>query len=675
MSLRIGLDVGGTFTDLEAVDTITGARTSAKVSSRPGDAARAILDAVEVMLTATGAAADTVSFVGHGTTVVTNMLIERKGAPLGLVTTRGFRDILALGRQARPHVYDYRVRRPAALARRAHRYEVTERLAADGTVLTPLNAADLAQAADAIRTAGLQAVAVCFLHAHRNPAHEVAAAAFLADALPGVFITTSHEAAPEMREFERFSTAAVNAFVGPAAAAYFERLRHLLSAKGVPGAPYTITSNGALVDATTAARLPVRTALSGPAAGVVGIARMLGAHAIDDLVTFDVGGTSTDVAVVTGGTPAVRLTREVAGHTLLAPTADIDVVGAGGGSLARLGPGGTLTVGPDSAGADPGPVAYGRGGTLPTLTDAALVLGRLGDGMRLGGTLTLSRPAAETAISDQIASPLGLTVEQAADGILAVAVANMARTIRSAIVQRGHALSRFTLAAYGGAGPLLAADVAQALGIARIVIPVSPGTLCARAALVGDLARDLAAPVAAPLSDAGLAATRAAWSAMAAEGEAWLAGEAIAAADRHTAHAADLRYEGQSFELIVPCEADITAAALADAFHALHQRERGFALPDRTIEIVTARIRAYAPPPALPPTPGTAEATEPASRRAVTFAGTAMDTPVLARATVDVPLTGPAILTEATATTVVPPGWTAAPLADGTLLLTAESTA
>lgn len=674
MSVRVGLDVGGTFTDLVAVDVANGRSAVHKVRSDPDDPARAILAGVAEILGMIGADGQDVTFFGHGTTVVTNMILERKGARLGVITTKGFRDILHMGRQARPHVYDYRVRRPEPLARRADRLEVTERIAADGTALTPLDADGVAAAIATLRARGVAAVAVLFINAYANPAHEAQAARLVRQALPGVFVTTSSGVAAEYREFERFSTAAINAFVGPRAARYFDRLRQGLEALGLPRAPYTITSNGGLLDEASARAVPVRLALSGPAAGATGVGRILARHGIGDMVTFDVGGTSTDIAVMEGGTARTVRSRSVAGHPILSPMVDIEVIGAGGGSLARIDRGGALAVGPDSAGADPGPVAYGKGGTVPTLTDAALALGRLDPEAAFSGKVRLDREAARNAIKTAIATPLGLDVDAAAGGILAVASANMARTIRSAVIGRGAEPKRFALVAYGGAGPLLAAEVALALGMTQVIVPTSPGTLCARAILVSDIARDGAVTAFAPLDETGWPTLADAFQTLETEGDAWLAGEAVPPDDRQNARFIDARYRGQNFSITVPVPSGASAGALRKAFDTLHKREQGFSLPDRAVDVVTVRVKASAKPPGADVAISDAPATGSGQKgtRAVNFDGAWVRTAVLQRETIAAGevFDGPAIINEATSTTVVPPDWTCRCLEDGTLHLT-----
>lgn len=676
-SLRIGVDVGGTFTDLVVTDRATGNEWHHKERSTPQDPARAILEGTRHLLTSIGRTGAEVSFFGHGTTVITNMILERKGARIALVTTRGFRDVLDLGRQARPHVYDYRQRRPAALAARRDRFELSERIAADGSVVTALDADELAALSEKLAAGGYHSVAVCFLHSYHSPAHEKRTVDALRSALGSTYVTASHEVAPEYREFERFATTALNAFVGPRASRYFGDLETGLRDLGITTPLYTVTSNAGLVDSETARQVPVRTALSGPAAAVGGIGRILARHDLGDLATFDVGGTSTDIAILPGGQARTARAREVAGHPVLAPMVDIDVIGAGGGSVARLDPGGALIVGPESAGADPGPAAYGRGGTEATVTDAALVLGWIGDGTGLGGDMALDRAASQAAVSRSVGTPLGLSAEQAAQGILNIATAGMARTIRSAALSRGVEPERLCLVAYGGAGPLLGADVASALGIRRMVVPNAPGTLCARAVLVSDIARDFSETRLIPLETAPPHSLSAAFDDMRRQGGDWLAREGLAQDEQRFDCVIECRYAGQNFEIAVPFDPQFDdTTSIRSKFDEAHAQSQGFSLPTRAVEAVTFRLKARSN---SVQTSGNGHSQNPQSStsvvtRPVHFDGRDWPTQIWPRAMLSgsAPLPGPAVIEEATSTTIVPPGWMCHVLDDGTLDLTRD---
>src|SRR5215831_1994350 len=474
MSWRIGVDSGGTFTDICLFDERSGHVTVWKVASTPADPSHAVAQAVAEALARAGAQASDVSYFGHGTTVATNALIQHRGAATGLVTSDGFRDLLEIGRQKRPDLYDLQADKPPALVARRLRREVPERLRHDGHVETALDEAAVRDAVRVLRDASVEAVAICFLYSFLDAAHEEAARRIVTEEFPEAFVCASHEVAPEFREYERLSTTVVNAYLGPVMAFYIRGIAERLTAIGVTATPYLTLSNGGVIGFDAAARLPVRTVLSGPSTGVVGArmtARLAGAH---DIITFDMGGTSTDVALLQGG--EARLAREaiVHGYPIKAPMLDIHTVGAGGGSIAFVDSGGLIKVGPRSAGADPGPACYGRGNDEPTVTDANVVLQTLNPTHLLGGRMTVRSDLARAAI-DRLAAALGMDVLTTADGIIAVVTANMARAIRVISVQRGHDPRDYTLVAFGGAGPLHAARLAAELEIRRVLVPRNPG--------------------------------------------------------------------------------------------------------------------------------------------------------------------------------------------------------
>jgi N-methylhydantoinase A len=675
--LRIGVDVGGTFTDLAMADEATGRIGFHKVPSTPSDPSQAIEAGVRGILEKHGRRAEEVAFVGHGTTVATNMAIERRGARTGMVTTKGFRDVLEIARQVRPHLYDYGIQRPAPLVPRRRRLEVDERLAADGTVLRPLDEAEATRVAEALRDDGVASVAICLLHAWREGRHERAVKEILRRVMPDAYLSASSEVLPEFREYDRFSTTVLNAFVGPRMATYLARLLARVREVGIAAEPYTVHSNGGLMSVATAAAAPVRTCLSGPAAGVIGAAVVAAQAGFPDVVTFDAGGTSTDVSVVVGGQATSSSSRHVAGHPVKVPSVGVDVIGAGGGSIAHVDAGGALKVGPRSAGADPGPAAYGRGGTEPTLTDANIVLGRLDQTALLRGAMPVDAEAARRAVRDRIAVPLGLTLEQAALGIIRVAVANMGRAIRGVTTERGHAPERFALFAFGGAGPLHAAEVAAECSIPVVVVPREPGTMCARGILLADIALDFVRSEIRPLDEAAWTRARELFDDMAAEGDAWLAGEGVPPARRGTARTVELRYEGQNFEVRVPLGATWPTLAEAEkAFAAEHARTNGYDIPGRGVELVNCRLAAVghvprgAPEP--PPEGGSVDAAR-IGRRGVYYDPTHgwVETPVYARERLPVGLrvSGPAIIEEMSSTSIVFPGQWATLDRDGNVVI------
>jgi N-methylhydantoinase A len=592
--VRIGIDVGGTFTDFVMADVESGALSYFKVPSSPVDPSVAIAQGTREMLERASVAPEDVEYFGHGTTVATNMVIERRGVKTGLVTTGGFRDVLAIGRQTRPSLYDYAVRKPAPLVRRRHRVEVGERLDARGRPLRALDEAALEQLVRELVADGVESVAVAFLHAYRNPAHEEQARRVIHRVAPGLHVSISHEVLPEFREFERMSTTVLNAYIAPRMQNYLDRLRTRLAEVGLKVEPLTFHSNGGLMPLKTVERLPVLTCLSGPAAGVVGSTVIGAAAGVSEIITFDVGGTSTDVSLITGGRPSFTSNRLVAGYPVKMPMLDIHVVGAGGGSIARLDDVGALKVGPDSAGAIPGPVAFGKGGIEPTLTDANIVLRRLNPATLLDGRMKVDRERAVSVIEERIARPIGLSVEEAARGILRIAIANMSRAIRAVSTEHGHDPADFTLFAFGGAGPLHAAEVAQECGLVNVLVPHEPGTLCARGILLADVSRDFVRTQLEALTDESWSKVGSVMQEMRKEGDEWLAQERVPQAQRRFHFHVDGRYRGQTHDIRVALEAGEREdqACFVKAFHLAHRAQHGHDNPDHPIEIVNCRVQA-----------------------------------------------------------------------------------
>ena len=595
MPWRIGVDSGGTFTDVCLFDETTGRMAVWKVSSTPADPSDAVAQAVVDGLAQVGAAASEVSYFGHGTTVATNALIQHRGARTGLITTGGFRDLLEIGRQKRPDLYDLQADKPPVLVERSLRHEVPERLRHDGGVETALDEAAVRQAVRLLRQRDVKAVAICFLYSFLDPVHEATTRRIVAEEFPEAFVCASHEVAPEFREYERLSTAVVNAYLGPIMAFYIRGVADRLVSLRVNAPPHLTQSNGGVIGFDTAARLPVRTVLSGPSTGVVGAQLLARLAGIDDTITFDMGGTSTDVALMQGGD--LRLAREavVHGYPIKAPMLDIHTVGAGGGSIAFVDSGGLLKVGPRSAGADPGPACYDRGNHEPTVTDANVVLQTLNPTHLLGGRMTVRRDLARAAI-ERLAAQLGMDTLATADGIVAVVTANMARAIRVISVQPGHDPRDYTLVAFGGAGPLHAARLAAELDIRRVLVPRSPGILCAMGLLLADLRADFATTRLMALSAAGTNEIEAVLDSLRRRCDAWFVEERIASDARRVALSVDMRYTGQNYELSVPLpDAPVMAAAidgLAAGFAATHQRLYGFVAEGEPIQLVTFRAEA-----------------------------------------------------------------------------------
>lgn len=675
---RIGVDVGGTFTDFTLLDEASGAVRFFKVESTPRDPSEAIENGLRQMLETFALDATQVGYLGHGTTVATNIVIERRGAPTGLITTKGFRDVLELGRQARPSIYDYRIGKPPPLVPREHRVEVSERIGPEGEVLVPLDESSLVAAVEQLKAEGLESIAICFLHSYRKPAHERRAREVVEKLMPGVFVSVSSEILPEFREYERMSTTVVNAFVGPRMGRYLERFRGRVRALGIPVEPYTVHSNGGLMSPDTARACPVRSCVSGPAAGVVGAVEIGRVAGFPNLITFDVGGTSTDVSLIHSHAPLYTSNRMVAGYPVKTPMLDIQVIGAGGGSIAAIDDAGALKVGPRSAGADPGPVAYGRGGTEPTITDANLCLGRLDPDSLLGGRMHVDMEAARGVVRAKVAEPLGLSLEAAALGIIQIANANMSRAIRSVSVERGYDLGEFALCAFGGAGPLHAAEVAVECGIPVVLAPREPGTLCARGILLSDLSSDYVRSHFADASAASWRGMLALFDEMTREADAWLAKEGVAPAQRRFRRTIDARYVGQNFEVKVDgdglCAGDL--ATVVERFHEAHAREYGYALRDRELELVTCRVQAIGEVPKAPQAKVAGGASLDAARigRRRMFVDLAQgwcETPVYQREQlpIGIDIAGPCVINEMSSTTLVFPGQTARIDAWGNLIV------
>jgi N-methylhydantoinase A len=597
---RVGVDSGGTFTDICLFEEDEGRVEVWKVSSTPDDPSRGIAQGVEegmrrVAPESGDRPAATVSYFGHGTTVATNALIQHRGVPTGLVATDGFRDLLEIGRQKRPDLYDIFADKPLTLVQRDLRLEVAERVRHDGTVEVSLDEEGVRAAARRLRAADVSAVAISFLYSFVRPEHERRAKEILREEYPEAFICTSHEIAPEFREFERLSTAVVNAYLGPVMKRYIDRLAPRLSSLGMSVTPHLTQSNGGVIGFETAADKPVRTVLSGPSTGVVGAQAIGEAAGLPDLITFDMGGTSTDVALLKAG--EARLTSEaiVHGHPIKAPMLDIHTVGAGGGSIAYVDSGGLLKVGPRSAGADPGPVCYSKGNTEPTVTDANIVLQTLNPRYLLGGSMPVRQDLSRNAIG-RLAEGLGLGLMETAQGIISVVTANMAKAIRVISVQRGHDPRDYTLMAFGGAGPLHAARLAKELDIKRILVPRNPGILCAMGLLLTDLRADFATTRLMPLEAGALIEIESAFSALDEQAAAWFAHEEIDVDARRLQRTVDMRYAGQNYELAIALpDGPITAKTLdllADGFAGAHRRMYGFIADNEPVQLVTFRLEA-----------------------------------------------------------------------------------
>ena len=645
-ALSVGIEIGGTFTDLVAIGphgvTVT------KVPSTPAAPDRAAFDA----LAAAGLHAATIGEFVHGSTVATNAVLERKGARLAMLTTEGFRDVLLLGRQDKLRLFDLRYRRPTPLVAREDTLEVPERILADGRAEVALDVEGFApRLAAFLAAAPFGAIAICLLNAYANPAHEQALAALVRRLAPALPVTCSHEVSGEFREYERASTTALSAYVQPVLDAYLGRMEVRLGEGGFAGDFSVMQSNGGRVPATAMRRNAVTALLSGPAAGVMGAVRQAGLSGARDIITLDIGGTSADVTLVSDGRP--ELTREalVDGLIVQMPMLDITTVGAGGGSIAWVDEGGMLRVGPRSAGATPGPAAYGKGGTLPTLTDAQVIAGRIPAGKRLAGGLVMDEAAARAAYAP-LAAQLGLTVEEAAESVVRIAVANVVAAVRLVSTERGRDPRAHVLVPYGGAGPLHAAAVAEELGMARVLVPPGAGVLSAYGLLAADHLLVAARTRRRSVTAGAAEEVRREVSALRAELDARFDAHGVAGT-RRLEVTLDMRLVGQAFEIAVPLAAEqlstLDEAALLAAFNAAH--ERIYRAPAdtarRAVEVVSYRV-------------GLAVA-----REGLSGLGGARRLTGL--------VTGPRLIEDATASIWVPPGWTADEDSAGNLWLTRDA--
>ena len=601
MIWTIGVDVGGTFTDFCAIAEETGDVRLWKRPSTPENPAVAILDGLQELAVAHDIPLADVRRLSHGTTVATNTLIQRKGRAVALITTRGFRDLVEIGRQTRPHVYDLQRDQPDPLVPRDRRLEVSERIDASGAVHKALDLRDVDAAIAAIAGMQVEAVAVCFLFAFLNAAHERAVADRLRQALPGIHVSLSSAVQPEFREYERFNTTILNAYLQPVVAEYFQVLEESLL-RLLPKAAVGINqSSGGLMTVTRAKAFPVRTALSGPAAGVMGALHVALAAGRPNAITIDVGGTSADVAVIHNGRVEVSNGRDVDGFPVRLPMIDIQTIGAGGGSIAWFERDGMLKMGPNSAGARPGPACYGHGGTQPTLSDANLVLGRLSPTL-ISGAMKLDVDLARRAI-EPIARVIGKSIESTARGMVAISVANMVRAIRVMSVERGHDPRDYVLVPFGGAGPLHAHDIAEALSIKEIIVPRAPGIVCAQGLVIADLKEDFVIGMRAPMGDTVPQSTLDAVRELGGRAIAWAAYESITAESVVCELSFDMRYVGQNFELSVPVasgavlrpEALPAANEIKTAFFKAHELAYGFHDPSAVVEVMQVRITARSP--------------------------------------------------------------------------------
>lgn len=665
MNFRVGVDIGGTYTDAVAVSADGEVRT-AKALSTPGSLADGVLNAVELL----DVPADQIESFIHGTTAGLNAFLERRGARMALITTAGFRDVYQLGRASRPDMYNLRYERPRPLIPRRDVFELGERMGADGAPVSPVDSAEARALAEKIRDGGYEAVAIVFLHSYKNGEHEVAMRDVLAEVVPGLPVVLSSETAPEWREFERTSTTAISGYVAPIVRGYLDELVARLHGVGFDGDVKVMQSNGGTMAISQARENAIQTLFSGPVGGTmagVAIAEDLG---VDQLICVDMGGTSFDVSLVIDKTADIAVHSEIEGQPVLSPTVVMHTIGAGGGSVAHV-MGGALRVGPRSAGSVPGPASYGRGGTEPTVTDANVNLGRLPKVALLGGSLALDEQAAEKAIGS-VGDALGLSVERTALGIIAVADAAMANAIREITVARGIDPRDFALVAFGGAGPLHATSLAEELEIGQVIVPANPGVLSAWGMVHTDTRYDFVRALFSDLGKLRHEELEGAIDDLSTRARDLLVADGFPEAEIALVPALDLRYAGQEYTLSIPLTAERDLATARSAFDAEHQSRFGHNNPTEDVELVAVRLVGTG----VTERPGAAQkaaASEPVilGRQDVRFADETLDTPVIDRETIPAGHTvaGPAIVLESGCTILIPPAWKATPSGSGHLIL------
>lgn len=663
---RIGIDVGGTFTDVTLLNSETGRYYTYKLSSTLQDQSLAIANGTKETLELYGVPVSEIEYFGHGTTVATNMIIERKGAKTALITTKGFRDLLEIGRQTRPSLYNIMEDKPETLVKRSLRKEISERVTAKGDILRDIDRDEVRTVLKELKEHGVESIAVCFLFSFLNSRNEKIVEECIKEVWPEAYYSVSSTILPEFREFERLSTTVINSYLGPRMKMYIHNLRRRIKEVGVTVEPYITQSNGGVMSISSTIQTPVQTALSGPSAGVMGAVYIAEAAGFKDIITYDMGGTSTDVSLVKDGIAEYTTKRKVCGLPSGVPMIDVHAVGAGGGSIAQIDNAGALKVGPESAGANPGPAAYGLGNENPVVTDANLVLGRINPHYVLGGRLKIDAELSKKAVKKKIADPMSIGTEEAALGIVKVVNSNMARAIRVITVEKGHNPSDFTLVAYGGAGPLHAVHLAQEMGIRTVLIPPAPGALCALGLLTADIKKSYVRTAIASYDEMTPEQINAVMSSLRDEGSAWLDSEKVPSERRKFHGIAEMRYVGQNYELQVeiPTE-NITASdieKMRQDFFVAHEKNYGYYNPNAPVQFVNFRCEAtgIVKKPNLAEIETTLDDPSKAEigRRVVHFEeGGAVDCPVYDRAKFGRAerVNGPCIIEQMDSTTVVPP--------------------
>lgn len=671
MGYMIGVDVGGTFTDFTVFNTNDKRLIHYKQSSTPEDPSKSIVSGIKDILEEEHINPREVFYLAHGTTVATNALIEKKGAKIGLITTKGFKDLMEIGNQKRPSLYDLLKQKPKSLILPGLKCEVEERILYDGTIKIPLNEKMVKEAVLYLKEQGVKGIAVCTLFSFINPIHEIRIKEIIKEIAPELYVTASNDLVREFREFPRMSTTVLNTYLGPVMKGYVNNFQNSIKEAGINVVPYVTQSNGSIISISETIDSPIKTALSGPSAGVVGASYLGKLLGIDKIITFDMGGTSADISLIEDGQLKVSHERYVEGYPARIPMIDIVAVGAGGGSIAYIDEGGALKVGPSSAGADPGPACYKRGGENPTVTDANIVLGKLNQEKILGGRMEVDLQLAKKAIEKEITNKSTLDIEDSAAGIISVVNSNMIRAIRVVSVEKGYDAREFTLMAFGGAGPLHACEIAKGLGINKVLLPHSPGTLCSLGLLMADTRFDYSLSKIMLANDENIDEINNIFSSLTKDGNEMLSSEGIPNRNREFEYVIDCRYERQNYEIpirISSGQLDIKSIAeLKEKFHAEHNRLYGYSDKNKNIQMVNYRLGAIGiiDKPNLEPLPLDANYLSPKAIeiRQVRFEGCKeyVDTAIYSRDDIPVgfKISGPAIIEQMDSTSIIPPGWVA----------------
>lgn len=683
MSYMLGVDVGGTFTDFSLYNTETREIQNFKRSSTPDDPSRAIVSGIIQILEECSIAPDEVSFLGHGTTVATNALIEKKGARTGLITTYGFKDLMEIGNQKRPSLYNLLKDKPESLIVPGCKCEVRERIMHDGTVKLPLNEEDVRNAVSFLKEQKVDSIAVCTLFSFINPVHEKRIKEIISEEFPEAYVTISSELVNEFREYPRMSTTVLNSYLGPVMKKYVRNFENSVKEVGIDTKPYVTQSNGSIISIAETIDYPIKTAVSGPSAGAVGASYLSGLSDEHKIITFDMGGTSADISLIQNGKLQVSYDRYVEGYPARVPMIDIITVGAGGGSIARIDEGGAMKVGPRSAGAVPGPACYMRGGQEPTVTDANIMLGKLNRHKILGGKMDVDRTLAESAIEERLCGGSGLDVLDAAAGIISVVNSNMVRAIRGVSIERGYDPREFILMAFGGAGPLHACEVAAELGISKVLLPGSPGTLCSLGLLMADTRFDLSRSRIMLANRENLKEIRKIFTNLKEEGDQLLENEGVPSDMRKYVYSLDCRYENQNYEISMEISDgqmdEKILSELIEGFHEEHNNSYGYFDKSKNIQLVNYRLGAIGiiDKPTIPGSDKLVQDDAPVTElRQVRYEGSRefIETRIIQRDSIKrgTAVYGPAIIEQMDSTCVIPPEWKAYNDRYGNLIVTHE---